>query len=104
MAKPLRRQHDHWQLAGHADNFYVACGFSGHGFMHALASAADLPSWLCTVNTAPSTYLGWGTSGFSTATATGRKASVDRGGSPVLPCEHVITAFPSPRGVDDDRS
>ena len=21
---------------GHADNFFVACGFSGHGFMHAL--------------------------------------------------------------------
>lgn len=28
--------------AGHADNFYVACGFSGHGFMHALGIGRGL--------------------------------------------------------------
>ena len=27
---------------GHADNFYVACGFSGHGFMHALGVGRGL--------------------------------------------------------------
>jgi glycine/D-amino acid oxidase-like deaminating enzyme len=27
---------------GHADNFYVACGFSGHGFMHALGIGRGL--------------------------------------------------------------
>lgn len=27
---------------GHLDNFYVACGFSGHGFMHALAIGRGL--------------------------------------------------------------
>lgn len=27
---------------GHLDNFYVACGFSGHGFMHALAVGRGL--------------------------------------------------------------
>jgi glycine/D-amino acid oxidase-like deaminating enzyme len=27
---------------GHLDNFSVACGFSGHGFMHALAVGRGL--------------------------------------------------------------
>jgi FAD-dependent oxidoreductase domain-containing protein 1 len=27
---------------GHLDNFYVACGFSGHGFMHALGVGRGL--------------------------------------------------------------
>jgi glycine/D-amino acid oxidase-like deaminating enzyme len=27
---------------GRLDNFYVACGFSGHGFMHALAVGRGL--------------------------------------------------------------
>jgi FAD-dependent oxidoreductase domain-containing protein 1 len=27
---------------GHADNFFVACGFSGHGFMHALGVGRGL--------------------------------------------------------------
>ena len=27
---------------GHLDNFHVACGFSGHGFMHALAVGRGL--------------------------------------------------------------
>ena len=27
---------------GWLDNFYVACGFSGHGFMHALAVGRGL--------------------------------------------------------------
>ena len=33
---------------GRLDNFYVACGFSGHGFMHALAVGRGLTELITT--------------------------------------------------------
>ena len=55
---------------GHLDNFFVACGFSGHGFMHALGVGRALTELILHGEYRTLDLRRWATSGSSTTTPT----------------------------------